>query len=288
MNPTEFFQAYETVSIEMSNPFAKLGNYSLDKFKDFAKSASNFTNHVLSKVDMHHPNGLYVGSTDVERGIEKNQVVYTDLQPVRVYTPDFLKPKTTMLQYALALRNDMLLCQLLTKSAPEELLSIVSGYIGNPKRLQDPILIAPVQQEGQSLIELGKQIELNREINEKLITSTGTRSIRSFSEAYSRIGDYQHTNTVAIEINEIYKKQINGLRAYTKRVEETNKEVARLLEKIQTDPNFAMSSFVGDYLSKQVYRLAMITEYLGACLFNAQIFLKAISDTNIALNKVVK
>lgn len=288
MNSTELSQAYETVSIEMSNPFAKLGNYSLDKFKSFAKSASTFTDHVLSKIDTHHPNGLYVGSTDVERGIEKNQVVYTDLQPVHVYTPDFLKPKTTMLQYALALRNDMLLCTLFVKSTPEELTAIIRGYMGNPKRLQDPILICPNQQEGQSLAELSKQIEMNREINEKLITSNGTRSTRQFNEAYSRIGDYQHTNKIAAEINEIYKKQIDGLRSFTKRVDEANKEVARLLEKIQTDPNFAMSSQVGDYLSKQVYRLAMITEYYGAALFNAQVFLKAISDTNIALSKAVK
>lgn len=288
MNPTELTQAYESISVEMSNPFAKLGQYSLSKFKQFSSSVSDFTEQALTKIDTKHPNGLYTAAPLVDQAVENKRVIYTDLQPVRVYTPDFLKPKTTMLEYGLALRNDMLLCGIFLKGAPEELHSIISGYIGNPKRLQDPIFINIPQPEGQSLLELEKAIETNRAVNSKLITSTGTSSIRSFSDAYARLGDYKHTNQVAVEINEMYKSYIDQLQGFIKRVNETNKEVERLLLKVQSDPNFAMSGSVGEYLTKQIYRLATVTEYLGATMYNAQVYLKAVSDTNIALVKVVQ
>lgn len=288
MNPTELNIAFEAVSIEMSNPFAKLGEYSQSKFKQFTKTVSDFTTKTLAAIDIKHPNGLYIAAPLVESAVNDNRVIYTDLQPVRVYTPDFLKPKTTMLEYSQALRNDMLLCELFLKGAPEELISVIDGYYGNPKRLQDPILINIPQPDGLSLIELEKGIYANREVNNKLITSTGTSSIRPFASAYARLGDYKHTNVVAKEINYLYKQFVDTIHDFTKRVTEANKKVERLLTKVQSDPNFAMSAAVGDYLSKQIYRLAIITEYFGATLFNAQVYLKAVSDTNVALTNVVK
>ena len=288
MNPTELTVAFEAVSIEMSNPFAKLGEYSQSKVKQFTQVVSAFTNKTLAAIDIKHPNGLYTAAPLVESAVNDNRVIYTDLQPVRVYTPDFLKPKTTMLEYSHALRNDMLLCGLFLKGAPEELISVIDGYYGNPKRLQDPILINISQPEGMSLVELEKGIYTNRDVNSKLITSTGTNSIRPFSAAFARLGDYKHTNIVAKEINDFYKEYIDSIHDFSKRVSEANKKVERLLTKVQSDPNYAMSAAVGDYLSKQIYRLAIIVEYFGATLFNAQVYLKAISDTNIALTNVVK
>jgi hypothetical protein len=288
MNPTELSIAFEAISVEMSNPFAKLGEYSQSKFKQFTKTVMDFTARTLAAIDIKHPNGLYIAAPLVESAVNNNRVIYTDLQPVRVYTPDFLKSKTTMLEYSLALRNDMLLCGIFLKGAPEELGSVIDGYYGNPKRLQDPILINIPQPDGTSLSELEKGIVKNREVNSKIITSTGTSSIRPFAAAYARLGDYKHTNILAKEINDFYKEYIDQIHDFSKRVNEANKKVERLLNKVQTDPNFAMSGSVGEYLSKQIYRLAAIVEYFGATLYNAQVYLKAVSDTNVALTNVVK
>ncbi len=288
MNPTELTVAFEAVSIEMSNPFAKLGEYSQSKLRSFTQAVSGFTAKTLASIDVKHPNGLYIAAPLMEAAIKDNRIIYTDVQPVRVYTPDFLKPKTTMLEYGQALRNDLLLCKLFIKGAPDELSAVIDGYYGNPKRLQDPILINIPQPDGMSLLELEKSIETNRAINTKLITANGTSSIRPFAEAYARMGDYKHVNVLAQEINEMYKSYIKEIHDFSKRVAEANKKAERLLTKVQSDPNFAMSSAVGDYLTKQIYRLATIIEYFGAALYNTQVYLKAVSDTNVALTNVVK
>ena len=53
---------YRAVSIEMSNPFAKLGEFSLSKFRGFTQYTSSFTQKALAKIDVSHANGLYTNS----------------------------------------------------------------------------------------------------------------------------------------------------------------------------------------------------------------------------------
>lgn len=280
---------YQVVSVEMSNPFAKLGDFSLNKFRKFSEFTSDFMQRTLSLVDVGHANGLYVSYTaEVGESIRTKKVVYSDLQPVQVFVPDFLKNNTKMLDYALALTNDLKLCGNLIKGAPEELEHIANGYLGNPMRLKDPILINIPAPAGLSIAELDKEMNVHRQINEKIMTSTGTSSIRQFKDAYARIGDFTHTNVLAMEINNMYKEHALVLKRYMKRVEGANNAVAKLVDKLQNDPNFEMSGAVADHISKQVYRIALLTEFYGATLFNAQVFLKALSDTNVALQRVTQ
>lgn len=280
---------YNVVSVEMSNPFAKLGDFSLDKFRKFSTFTSEFMQRTLSLIDISHANGLYVSySPEVGESIRTKKVVYSDLQPVQVFVPDFLKSNTKMLDYALALTNDLKLCSNLTKSAPEELEHIANGYLGNPLRLKDPILINIPSPDGLSLAELDKELNTHRQINEKILTATGSSSIRQFKDAYARIADFTHTNGLAMEINNMYKEHALILVRYMKRVDAANNVVGKLIDKLQNDPNFEVSGAVASHLSKQVYRLAILTEFYGATLYNAQVFLKALSDTNIALQRVTQ
>lgn len=280
---------YQVVSVEMNNPFAKLGEFSLNKFRKFADLTSDVMQRTLSLIDVGHANGLYVGYTkEVDESLRTKKVVYSDLQPVQVFVPDFLKNTTKMLEYAMALRNDLQICDNLVKAAPEELEHIVNGYLGNPARLKDPILINIPSPAGLSLVELDKQVEGQRKINEKILTSTGTSSIRQFKDAYARIADYTHTNQIAIEINELYKQHALVLKTYMKRVDTTNAAVAKLIDRLDNADNYEVSGAVAGHISKQVYRLAILTEFYGATLYNAQVFLKALTDTNIALQRVTK
>ena len=69
---------YRAVSIEMSNPFAKLGEFSLSKFRGFTQYTSSFTQKALAKIDVSHANGLYTNSPEVQTAIKQKQVQYTD------------------------------------------------------------------------------------------------------------------------------------------------------------------------------------------------------------------
>lgn len=280
---------FQVVSVELNNPFAKLGEFSLGKFRKFSDLTSDFMKRTLSLLDTNHPNGLYTGYTkEVDDAFRTKKVVYSDLQPVQVFVPDFLKPNTKMLDYAQALRNDLEICKRIVKNAPDELESIVNGYLGNPQRLRDPLLINVQAPAGLSLIELDRAVAEQRKINEKIMTSTGTSSVRTFKDAYARIGDYTHTNQIAIEVNGTYGEQCLGLKAYLKRVEDANQAVDKLLDKINRVEGYEMNGAVASYLTQQVYRLAMLTEFYGATMYNAQVFLKSLQDTNIALQRVTQ
>ena len=278
---------YRAVSIEMSNPFAKLGEFSLSKFRGFAQYTSSFTQKALAKIDVSHANGLYTNSPEVQTAIKQKQVQYTDLQPIHVYVPAFLKPRTKMLDFAMALRNDVKICESIIKGTPEELATIAAGYLGNPVRLQDPLLITIPTPVGLSLADVEKAIFAQRKINAELITSTGTASTRPFKDAYPRVNDYVQTNDIAVEINDFYKEFIGIVEDFIKRVSEANNTVEKLLTKISTE-ELIVTGAVAEYLTKQAYRLALATEYFGATLYNAQIFLKAITDTNITLANAIK
>lgn len=288
MNQDQLEKEYRTVSIEMSNPFAKLGEFSLSKFRSFSQYTSSFSQRALTKIDISHANGLYNNSPEVQTAIREKQIQYTDLLPIHVYVPAFLKPRTKMLDFAMSLRNDIHICECIIKGTPEELATIASGYLGNLSRLQDPVLITIPTPEGLSLADIEKKIFEQRKVNAELITSTGTSSTRSFKEAYARINDYVQTNDIAVEVNNFYKEFIDIVQAFINRVRDANQTVEKLLAKISTSPEYPVSGGVADYLTKQSYRLALATEYFGATLYNAQIFLKAISDTNTILSKSVK
>ena len=59
MNQYQLSQLHAEVSLEFSNPFAKLGDGSLNRFKNFIDNAVKYTNELLSKIDKTHPNGLF-------------------------------------------------------------------------------------------------------------------------------------------------------------------------------------------------------------------------------------
>ena len=278
---------YRNVSVEMSNPFAKLGEFSLSKFRGFTQYTTSFTQKALAKIDVSHANGLYNNSPEVQTAIKQKQVQYTDLQPIHVYVPAFLKPRTKMHDFAMALRNDVKICESIIKGTPEELAVIAEGYLGNPARLQDPILINVSTPVGLSLADIEKAIFAQRKVNAELITSTGTASTRPFKDAYPRVNDYVQTNDIAVDINNFYKEFIEIVQSFLKRVSEANGIVEKLLTKI-SEEDIIVTGAVADHLTKQAYRLALATEYFGATLYNAQIFLKSITDTNITLANAIK
>lgn len=279
---------YQAVSIEMSNPFAKLGEYSLAKFRGFTQYTSTFTQKALAKIDVSHANGLYNNPPEVQTAIKEKQVQYTDLQPIHVYVPAFLKPKTKVLDFAMALRNDVKICESIIKGTPEELATIASGYLGNPARLKDPILITVPTPVGLSLIDIEKAIFAQRKVNAELLTSTGASTTRAFKDAFPRVNDYVQTNEIAVDINNFYKEFIDIVQDFVGRVNAANKELEKLLTKISSSDEYEVNGAVAEYLTKQSYRLALATEYFGATLYNAQIFLKSISDTNITLANALK
>lgn len=65
-------------ALEFSNPFAKLGDGSLNRFKNFIDNAVKYTNELLSKIDKTHPNGLFNRNDDIQNKIKEKQIVYSD------------------------------------------------------------------------------------------------------------------------------------------------------------------------------------------------------------------
>ena len=253
---------YRAVSIEMSNPFAKLGEFSLSKFRGFTQYTSSFTQKALAKIDVSHANGLYTNSPEVQTAIKQKQVQYTDLQPIHVYVPAFLKPRTKMLDFAMALRNDVKICESIIKGTPEELATIASGYLGSPARLQDPLLITIPTPVGLSLADVEKAIFAQRKINAELITSTGTASTRPFKDAYPRVNDYVQTNVIAVEINDFYKEFIDIVEDFIKRVSEANNTVEKLLTKISTE-ELIVTGAVAEHLTKQAFHINLKNSFLS-------------------------
>lgn len=280
-------QEYQVVSIEMSNPFATLGDFSLQKFRKFADFTTQYTQKALAKVDTSHHNGLYTATPEVDKAIQTKKVIYSDWQPINVYVPSFLKPSAKMLEYALSLRNDCEISNRILQSATQELESILLGYLGDSRRLNDPVLIISQTEAGYSLVEIEKALFAQRAINEKLITTTGTQTVRTFKDSYLRVNDYLQTNVIAKDINVHYKFFIDQVQPFMTRVSDVNRLVAKLIEKINQTDGVVISGQVADYITKQIYRLAFAAEYVGSTMYNAQVFLKAISDTNLALQRSI-
>lgn len=289
MNYSNLQDEFAQVSLEFANPFSAITANGAKKIRGFLESSTKFIEGKLKNIDTKHPNGLYVGAAEVDQAIRQKTVIYSDLRPVHVFVPPILRTSTKMLDYAQALRNDVLLSEKIVKNTPEEVESVINGYLGNPARLRDPMLINIPTAEGLSILDVTRAIEQNRKVNERLITATGTNSTRGFGEAYARVGDYTHTNEVAQELNDYFKVQIGSLKAFMDRVANTNSAGIKLLQKIESgEKEYEISGQVADHITSMLFRLATIVEYHGATVYNTQVFLKAVSDTNVTLQRVVK
>lgn len=288
MQIDQFEQQYNVVSTELMNPFAKLGSYSLSKVDSFLKASKTHFDGLFNKIDTSHQNGLLARSSLVDQKIARKEVQYTDIQPIRVYVPIYLKPKATMLECALALEEDLDLCTEAVKSTLNELSLIINGYIGAPSRLADSNLIHIETESHLSIQAIRAKLLDRQKENQKIMTSTGSSSFRTFSEAYKRINDHVQTVNIAVKINNHYADLIRGMPALLKEYEEVTQDVQRLNKIIQDSQHNESNSMAVKYIVDVVYQTASIMEFLGATLYNSQIFLKAVTDTIRILENSMK
>ncbi|BDH16669.1 MAG: hypothetical protein [Bacteriophage sp.] len=287
--PTALEEAYGVVSVEMSNPFPSMSQYSLNKFKQFSTFTSGFVQNIFTKNTDDLPKNLaFKSSGAVERAFQNKEVMFSDIQPVIVYVPSILKPNAYVLDYAHSLNVDMKIAQDSLMSAPEQLVDIIQTYISNPARLQDPMLIYPQVASGLSLLDLNTRIQKQKKENEKLITSTGATTQRQFSKAFRRIGDYTQCMKLANELHQSYLNAVNEMPKFIMRTKEANRKIDELMTCLQNNPAvYKMSGYVAEHLTKQMYYLAAIAEYFAATLYHTQVYVKAMVDTTQGLERSV-
>lgn len=280
MNQYQLDQLHVDVSMEFRNPFAKIGSNGLTNLKSFIAGATKYTSELLSKVDTTHPNGLYNRADDIPGAIAAKKVVYSDWGYLTVFAPSYMKEGVQMLELGKALEEALDHCVLIDTSAPLEARAIMNGYLGNPKRLQDPMLIDIKEYEKTSIQILEAGIDrVNSKMN-KLISSSTTSSTREYRKLYGRTNDFYATNEIAAKINAHYVKLTGRLLDYMREVGEANKAANDLILYLEKHPEVSIGSDVAGYLVNTMHRLAKVTSWYSSVLYNTQYFLKAMSDTN--------
>jgi hypothetical protein len=285
MSTTNLKDEFNTVSLEFSNPFAKLGSVSISRFKSFLASTADYLKSPFDGIDVSHPNGLYVGYREVDDGIKTKKINYVDLTPITVYAPPILKAKVKLLDYALALKGDMSMVETVLLQSASQVQQLLGAYISTPARLQDPSLIAI--DSPAPIDKLITTFLMAKKVNEKLTTTSLQPTERPYSDVYARYADYVQVNKIAYEINEMYATNIRLLDGHMARIKDVNQLANDLLTHCEKDDQYAMSGHVAGYLTKTIFELAQLTEFAAATLYNAQVFLKAVSDTNIKLKNAV-
>lgn len=287
MKDNELDILYGQVSVELRNPFPVLGAYSKGKFKQLFDMVRRVSEGSFKGIETNHPNGLYRGFTELQQNIEQKKVQYVDILPLTVFVPSFLKPKTYLLPYMVALKDQMLLVSDVVQNAAEELEFVVDGYLGNPSRLMAPDLICTQSAKEYTLSGMqDRNVNIHATMS-KYIVAGGTTSTRPFKEVFARVGDWSDANRKAYEINELFISIVRQFDAINRKVTEVNKRTAKLVHLIETDPAYAISGSVAEYLGTQIYSYAKLTELVGATLYASQVTLKAMSDTNAAVNRAV-
>ncbi len=287
MNQYQLSQLHAEVSLEFSNPFAKLGDGSLNRFKNFIQSAVTYTNELLAKVDKTHPNGLFNRADDIPTKIKEKQIVYSDWGYLTVFCPSYLKEGQQMLDLAKALESALDTCKLINVSAPLEASAIFNAYLGNPKRLQDPSLVVVREYAPTTHAILLDATEKHNKVLGKLITASGTKSEREYRKLYGRTNDYYATNDVAAKVNTHYAELTYTIRAYMKQCEDANKSAGDILNYLENNPDVKVAPGVASYLTDTMYRLGLLTAWLSSTLYNSQYFLKSMYDTNEKIRMIL-
>lgn len=287
MNQYQLSQLHAEVSLEFSNPFAKLGDGSLNRFKNFIDNAVKYTNELLSKIDKTHPNGLFNRNDDIQNKIKEKQIVYSDWGYLTVFCPSYLKEGVQMIDLAKALESALDTCKLINQSAPLEAGAIFNAYLGNTKRLHDPALISIREYAPTTHSILIDATEKHNKVLNKLITSTGSHSEREYRKLYGRTNDYYATNDVAAKINKHYADLTYTIHAYMKQCADANQSAADLLKHLEANPDVKINPAVASYLTDTMYRLGLLTTWLSSTLYNSQYFLKAMTDTNEKIRMVL-
>lgn len=287
MNQYQLDQLHTEVSLEFSNPFAKLGDGSLNRFKAFIQSTVTFTNELLAKVDKTHPNGVYNRADDIPTKVKEKEVVYSDWGYLTTFCPSYLKEGAQMIDLAKSLESALDTCKLIHQSAPLEAGAILNAYLGNPKRLQDPALIAIREYGPTTHAILITAMEKHNKDFTKVITASGSKSEREYRKLYARTNDYYAANDVAAKINRHYADLTYTLHAYMKQCETANQVATDLVKYMESNPEVKLSPAVGAYLTDTMYRLGVLTSWLSSVLYNSQYFLKAMQDTNEKIRSVL-
>lgn len=287
MNQSQLDQLHVEVSLEFSNPFAKLNENGLSRFKNFIENARNYTSELFTGVDKTHPNGLFSRAEDVKVKIQEKKIVYSDWGYLTVFCPSYLKEGQQMFTLGKALESALDTCGLIHSSAAAEATAIFNAYLGNLKRLEDPALIAVQSYSATSHnILIDAMTKHNAELA-KLISATGSKSEREYRKLYARTNDYYGANDVAFKINTHYQDLTYRLKEYMKQVEHANQSAADLLKVIETRPEIKINPAVAAYLTDTMYRLGTLTAWLSSVLYNSQYYLKSMQDTNQKIRMIV-
>lgn len=289
MDKKQLDMSYQNVSVELSNPFPALGQYSLNKLKQFCGVTTAYIQGIFRANEEAFANTLsFRTSTLVDDQLRQKKVIYTDIQPVTVYTPTILKPNVYMLVFVSNLQTDMEFTKKIMSDAPDQMISMIQMYIGNPALLQDVLTLPRAM--GHSLTSTWENdLKAHRARNEKLLTSTGTQSERPFKQVYARVVDFQETVNKTRELHEAYSTQVSKLQSFIQRVDAASSSINELLTLIQTKPDvYKVSSKVGQRLTIQMRLLAELSEFAASTLYNTQLAVKAVSDTIRVLEKAVE
>ena len=274
---------YHSVSCELKTPELKIGNFTIGRIKEFVQSAHS---HSINAVrNFSSDKGTGTSSGDIVNYKEKmTDFVFSDLAPVNIYTPGILGRKVFMFDYAKNILERLKLVEQILEISSHEPIQVLDRYIGRPKELQD--LTPSVTNKNSETINLSL-INLS-EGAEKLIDVNGVRTIRQFREVYPRLVDYYATIDIAKECWDSYRRILSQLDKFKKAVNEVNDKANRLFQNASdNDSKYQMGSVAATKVTQVCYQFAKEAEFVGATLYNADVFLKSIRDTNLVVERVI-
>lgn len=284
---SNMYELYEMVSMEMSNPFASAGSYTLKKFKEFASSIKNETISFVEKINVNNSPSLFGGieNEEIGKAIIKKKVIYSDMSPLQVYTPTILQSSAKMLDYVNYLNGALDTALNIQKVSAYEVLDVLNVYIGSPGRLGDIMTTPNTANEKVKLTHL----EEHSKIFQKLTKSTNTSTQRPFAAAYSRMEDFKLTCKIGSECSGKRMRLVNNMVTFKELVKEVNDRSDRLLFLISTEPEkYTLGNVAGERLSRLLFTFAKEIEFVGATIYNTDSCIKSLYDTVNLLNRAVR
>lgn len=283
MSKNELDRAYETVSVEMSN--------SLPIIRDYTIGAMNKLFSIIRKdsTDKITQIGDRLNATNIQNqfgpsmttSLSNRETRYTDLMAVTVYVPMVLKPKIQMLDYGKHLEQAVATTLEILSIGGEEVKQNMYSMIGNPNKLRD--IIPPVRDVQSPQVQIEKWlVELKKDYS-KLASATGTVTERPLKDCYKRAEDYVAVNAICYEMYKSRQKILAALPTFKERVKEVNQTADKLLQLINTNPEYKMGTVAGQRISQLLYQFAMEIEYVGATCYAIDAYLIAVRDSNIKL-----
>lgn len=283
MSKNELDRAYETVSVEMSNPLPIIRDYTIGAmnklFSIIRKDSTDKITQIGDRLNATNIQNQFGPS--MTTSLSNRETRYTDLMAVTVYVPMVLKPKVQMLDYGKHLEQAVAATLEILSIGGEEVKQNMYSMIGNPAKLRD--IIPPTRDMQSPQVQVEKWLaELKKDYG-KLASATGTVTERPLKDCYKRSEDYVAVNAICYEMYKSRQKILEALPTFKVRVKEVNQTADKLLQLINNNPDYKMGTVAGQRISQLLYQFAMEIEYVGATCYAIDAYLIAVRDSNIKL-----